>query len=260
MTALGLPDLPATLRADGAPREDLVSRVCGVLRAEIAAGRLAAGVRLPSEAELAKALKVSRPTLREATRVLAREGLLDIRHGVGTFVTGGLPPLRNALDTMSSLTSAIRAAGGEPGVTSLAVAEVEPAREVAEALRLRPGQPVACISRVRLIDGKPLGLACEYLPLGADLPLAKLKTFAGGSLYAFLAETLGVALVRSEMSVTAVAATPAQARLLAIRPGAPLLLMRETHVGRDERRVLYSVNHHNSAVIDLTLVRAGVRA
>ena len=260
MTDLRLPDLAAALWANGAPREDLASRVGGVLRAEIETRRLPAGTRLPSEADLAKLLKVSRPTLREATRVLAREGLLDIRHGVGTFVTGGLPPLRNALDTMSSLTSAIRAAGGQPGVTSLVIAEVEAPHGVAEALRVPAKQRVACISRVRLSDGKPLGLASEYLPLSPAVPFATLQTFGGGSLYQFLSDTLAVVLVRSEMSVMAVAATAAQARLLDVRPGAPLLLMRETHVGPEDRRVLYSVNHHNSAVIDLTLARVGLRA
>ena len=83
--------------------------------------------------------------------------------------------------------------------------------------------------------------------------------FDGGSLYGFLTQTLGVALLRSEMAVTAVSATAQQSRLLGVKAGAPLLLMREVHFGAGDRRVLYSVNYHNSAVIDLTLVRSGVR-
>ena len=259
MSELRLPDLAARLWTGGAPREDLVTRVCAALRAEIGGRRLIAGTRLPSEAALAKELRISRPTLREATRVLVKEGLLDVRHGVGTFVAAPSPHLRNALDTMSSLTAAIRAAGGKPGVRSLAIDDVEPPREVAEALGVPSGVRVARISRVRLIDDRPLGLAFEYLPLGEPITLAALRRFDGSSLYRFMAETLGIALLRSDMSVTAVGATAPQARLLAVRPGAPLLSMRETHVGANERPVLHSVNYHNSAVIDLTLVRAGVR-
>jgi DNA-binding GntR family transcriptional regulator len=259
MSGLCLPELSARLWADGAPREDLVTRVCAALRAEIAARGLAPGTRLPSEAVLSQDLRISRPTLREAARVLAQEGLLDIRHGVGTFVTAGRPPLRNALDSMSSLTSAIRAAGGEPRVTSLAIEEVEPPRDVAAALRLQPGARTTRIMRVRLIDDRPLGLACEYVPVTDATPFSAVRAFDGTSLYIFLTQALGIVLLSSEMSVTAVSATPSQARLLAIRSGAPLLFMRETHIGEDGRRVLHSVNHHNSAVIDLTLVRAGVR-
>ena len=259
MTDLRLPDLSARLWAGDAPREDLVTRVCGALRAEIEARRFVAGSRLPSEAALAKALGVSRPTLREATRILAQEGLIDIRHGVGTFVTAGVPHLRNALDSMSSLSSVIRAAGGEPRIRSLTFAEIEPPREVAEALDIASGARVARIERVRLIDDTPLGLASEYLPLTDRTPLAALQRFDGTSLYGFLTQALGVSLLRSEMSVTAVSATAQQARQLEIKPKSPLLFMREIHFGESGRRVLYSVNYHNSAVIDFTLLRAGVR-
>ena len=65
--------------------------------------------------------------------------------------------------------------------------------------------------------------------------------------------------MRSEMSVTAVSATAQQARQLEIKPKSPLLFMREIHFGENGRRVLYSINYHNSAVIDFTLLRAGVR-
>ncbi len=254
-----LQDLSARLWAGGAERQDLVTRVCGVLRAQLKARALPPGMRLPSEAALAKGLQVSRPTLREATRVLAREGLIDIRHGVGTFVAAAPPALHNPLDSMSSLTSAIRAAGGQPGVRSLAIDEVEPPAAVVEALRLPSGAQVVRISRVRLIDDRPLGLAHEYLPSGDRTPLSALKAFDGGSLYAFLAETLKIRLLRSEMSVTAVGATAEQARLLAVKPGAPLLFMRETHFGEDGAPILHAVNSHNSAIIDLTLFRTGVR-
>jgi DNA-binding GntR family transcriptional regulator len=259
VSELHLSDLSARLWVAGVPREDLVTRVCAALRAEIASRNLAAGTRLPSETLLSKALRISRSTLREAIRILAQEGLLDIRHGVGTFVTAERPPLRNPLDSMSSLTSAIRAAGGEPRVHSLAIEELEPPREIAAALQLAPGLRVTLITRVRLIDDRPLGLAFEYVPITEPTPFSAMRGFDGSSLYLFLTETLGVALRSSEMSVTAVSATAAQARVLAIRAGAPLLFMRETHLGEQGRRVLHSVNYHNSAVIDLTLVRAGVR-
>lgn len=44
------------------------------------------GDRLLAERELAVALDVSRPVLREALRCLAMLGLLDVQHGGGAFV------------------------------------------------------------------------------------------------------------------------------------------------------------------------------
>jgi GntR family transcriptional regulator len=260
VTELSIGDLSARLWSGGSPRDDLVTRVCDALRAQIADHAMPAGTRLPGEALLAKELKISRPTLREATRILARDGLLDIRHGVGTFVAAGSPHLRNALDYMSSLSATIRAAGRVAGVRGLSVELVSPPYEVAQALESPVGAKVACIHRVRLVDGTPLALAAEYLPLRPEVSFERLAGFSGISLYEFLTRDLELSLLRSEMSVTAVAATASQAKELGVRRGAPLLMMREVHFGEGDRRILYSINHHNSAVIDLTLVRVGSRA
>lgn len=48
--------------------------------------RFLPGDKLPNENILSEELKVSRTTLREAIRILATEGILEIRRGRGTFV------------------------------------------------------------------------------------------------------------------------------------------------------------------------------
>ncbi len=48
--------------------------------------RLNPGDRLPPERQLAELLEVSRPSLREALHILQAQGLVQIRHGQGTFV------------------------------------------------------------------------------------------------------------------------------------------------------------------------------
>lgn len=49
---------------------------------------LHAGSRLPSERELSRSLRVSRPSLREALRTLELMGVVDTKHGSGTQVAG----------------------------------------------------------------------------------------------------------------------------------------------------------------------------
>lgn len=58
-------------------------------------GELNAGDRLPSERELAAAMRISRATLREAIRVLDDAGILTVRPGSsgGIFVASGYVPL-----------------------------------------------------------------------------------------------------------------------------------------------------------------------
>ncbi|WP_459753772.1 FadR/GntR family transcriptional regulator [Streptomyces sennicomposti] len=59
------------------------------LRGAIERGEYAIGDKLPSEAELCRALEVSRPVLREALRALQTMGLTVSRTGKGTFVVAG---------------------------------------------------------------------------------------------------------------------------------------------------------------------------
>ena len=56
---------------------------------EIQTGKLRTGDKLPGELELAERLGVSRSSVREGLSILAAYGVLEIRHGQGTFVCDG---------------------------------------------------------------------------------------------------------------------------------------------------------------------------
>ena len=56
------------------------------LRSKILAGSLKRAAKLPSEKELASYYQVSSPTIREAIRALSAMGLVEVRHGSGTYV------------------------------------------------------------------------------------------------------------------------------------------------------------------------------
>ncbi|MEU8530074.1 GntR family transcriptional regulator [Streptomyces sp. NPDC048629] len=56
------------------------------LRTQISTGRIKAGARLPSEAQLAERYAVSTPTLRGALALLQGEGLVEKIHGKGNFI------------------------------------------------------------------------------------------------------------------------------------------------------------------------------
>jgi DNA-binding FadR family transcriptional regulator len=65
----------------------LYRQIAEQIRALIAKGEAAPGERLPAERDLARRLRVSRPSLREALIALEVEGLLDVRVGSGIYVT-----------------------------------------------------------------------------------------------------------------------------------------------------------------------------
>jgi len=70
----------------------------------IARGELRAGDRLPSERELARQLGISRPSLRAGLRSLMAMGVLQSRHGSGTYIAEGPPALQSeALRMLAAL-------------------------------------------------------------------------------------------------------------------------------------------------------------
>lgn len=67
-------------------RVSLVDATLSELTKAIEGGRWGVGTRLPRETELSEQLGVGRNTVREAIRVLAHKGMLEVRQGDGTYV------------------------------------------------------------------------------------------------------------------------------------------------------------------------------
>src|SRR5215510_13494438 len=71
---------------DAASPLPLYHQLAEDLFAQIRGSSLGAGEKLPSEHELAERYGVARPTVRQATDVLIRRGVLTRKRGSGTFV------------------------------------------------------------------------------------------------------------------------------------------------------------------------------
>ncbi|MFB7497340.1 GntR family transcriptional regulator [Streptomyces sp. NPDC056161] len=72
----------------------LYQQVAAAIREAILSGEFAPDSLLPSEAQLMARYGVSRPTVRNAIAALRAEGLIDVRHGKGSFVrSSGQPRL-----------------------------------------------------------------------------------------------------------------------------------------------------------------------
>ncbi|GAA2792094.1 FadR/GntR family transcriptional regulator [Saccharopolyspora taberi] len=68
------------------PRPRLYEQVVQRLREHVSATGLGAGDRLPPERELAERLGVSRASVKQAIVVLEVQGLVEVRHGGGTYL------------------------------------------------------------------------------------------------------------------------------------------------------------------------------
>lgn len=178
------------------------------------------GDPVPSERELADELGVARMTARRALDELVTSGRIVRVVGRGSFVAA--PSVRTPL-TLTSFTADMLARGHQPGSTTL-VAERATADElVAARLAVRVGTPVYRLDRLRTSDGIPMAIERVHLP-AALAPTLDLDALArGGSLYQILAAEHDLVFDGGEQVIGARAATDQEAKLLDIKPGAPLL-------------------------------------
>ena len=88
----------------GARESEAAEQVIDHVRGLIERGALRPGDRLASERQLARDVGVSRPSVRAGLRSLAAMGVVQTRHGAGTFITDGPPALVNeALGLLAAL-------------------------------------------------------------------------------------------------------------------------------------------------------------
>jgi GntR family transcriptional repressor for pyruvate dehydrogenase complex len=79
-------------------------QVVNHIRTLIESGALKPGDKIPPEREFARTLKISRASLRAGIGYLAAMGVMNVRHGVGTFVSDGPPEFgRASLSFMGAL-------------------------------------------------------------------------------------------------------------------------------------------------------------
>ncbi len=97
-----------------------------VVRTAVAAGRLQAGDRLPGLREVAEQLGVNHNTVRAAVAKLEADGLLETRHGSGTFVAASAATQLRQAALLDEVAQRARDAGVAPRELAAALYVVEP--------------------------------------------------------------------------------------------------------------------------------------
>src|SRR6266536_2985355 len=145
-------------------RRPLSVQVRDRLENAIRDGALPPGAQLPGEHELAERLSIGRSTLREALRLLEQDGVIDVRHGRGRFVSA-LATLRaeRPVTEFESVTEMLAGLGYQVRNRLLRVEETIAAAEQARALNLRQRSPVILLERVRLRDDEPLIYSLNFI-------------------------------------------------------------------------------------------------
>jgi GntR family transcriptional regulator len=106
--------------------------------------------------------------------------------------------------------------------------------EAAERLRIKPGQPVFCLQRLRLADDEPLALETSQLYfIGCEKLLE--EDFAQNSLYQLMENKYGILLIEAEQEIEAGLFDEEAAHMLKVPVNtAALFTRRITYTERDQ--------------------------
>ena len=201
----------------------LYQQIADKIEARIYSGDLRDGERLQSERELSSELGVNRLTVRRAFNVLRERGLVDRRHGGGTFVT--TPRIERFAGKFVPFTLAIRALGMRAGAYEIKFELQAADASVAEVLRLAVGAPIYNIVRVRLANDEPAVLE-QWFISAEKFPNFEQHDHVERSGYEIMETEYGITTVRATQSLEPVIATAYEAELLGIKEGDPLMLER----------------------------------
>lgn len=205
---------------------------------EIASGRLAPDMRLPSEPELCRIYHVRRHSLRRALAALEAEGKLRIEHGRGAFVERA-PLINYVVGTRTRFRQNLMAQGMTAGGETISERQTVADDHVAEALGIRRRARVFEICRRGFADDLPISVNCAYYDAVRFPDMAE-KRRAGISVTDIYRAHGIEDYLRGRTTILTRQATEAEASLLMLRPGQPVLQVQKVDIDRQDRPIGFS--------------------
>jgi GntR family transcriptional regulator len=225
-------------------------RIQSTIRKRIDAGQLRPGDAVSSERDLAKLHQVSLMTARHALATLEREGLVERRRGIGTFVAAPKIHFNRLMSYTEQM--AARNLSAASKVLSLKAIADEP--DISARLSLPPSESIIKIERIRHAAEEPFALETCYLshnqfPDILNAPLGR------ESLFAHIERTYGVKLGYADEEIDATAADPETAELLGVPRRDPLLRIRQLIFSTHNRVLMYVIGIYRSDRHNLVIRR-----
>lgn len=214
-----------TLRRDRL--ESLYAQLAEALERDIAGGKYAAFDRLPSEQALMEQHGVSRVTVRQAIALLHRKGLIEVKQGKGTFVTGSV--VQHGLDNLTGFYDSLIAQGLRPSTQLLEFRTATPADRASTALEGDSRRAIA-MRRLYRLRGHAFAVV-DGIVVTDSTPVAK-EQMETHTIYQLLRDVVGEQVVKADISIRARAVGKRIGTLLKLAPGRPLLVMERASLAK----------------------------
>ena len=221
--------------------------------------QVAQGDKLPSEAEIAKLIGVSRNTIRETYIALESEGIIVRRHGVGTFVVR-TPVIKESLMTdMTGLFSKIKTSGYKASLRALSVDYTLAPPEVVQAFDVFPSKSLLCVKRVLVADATPAVYLIDYFHSNDKLDNYDWDHF-DGNMINLISELLEIGDIHFQSRFLAIIPDSELTEYLDLTKGQPIIKVLSTITAPNNHSIGYSIAYFNPTVVELTTTRIIRRA
>ena len=225
-------------------------RIQQAIRKRIDSGQLRPGDAVNSERDLAKLHDVSLMTARHALASLEREGVVERRRGVGTFVSA--PKIH--FNKLMSYTEQMAARSLTAASKTIFAKLIDNEPDAAARLSVAPTRQLIKLERLRHASDEPFALETCYLSAD-DFPNLLSVPLGHDSLFATLERNYNVKLGYADEEVDATAADPRTADLLKVPRREPLLRIRQVIYSTQGKRVLYVLGIYRSDRHNLVIRR-----
>ena len=222
----------------------LFSRIQEYIADLILTGKLTPETKIQSERDFSEDLGVSRMTVRKALTELVNEGLLERKHGSGTYVAK--PKITYDAREMVNYTQAMQQRNIATASQLLEFGEMVASRRLAEILKIEIGNPLYRVSLLRFANRVPVILErgffpCAHFPKLEDWDLEKCSTLD------LLTNVYHMKPGLISQTVGAVAAVDTVAQQLRVEEGFPLMML---------ARIIYSDETKTPVVFSQDFLRS----
>ncbi len=197
----------------------------------ILSGKLLPESKIQSEREFSEELGVSRMTVRKALTELVGEGLLERRHGSGTYVAKPRVTYESheLVDNLQAMHSRNIATASQ----LLEFSEVAASRRLAEQLQVEIGYPLYRLVILRFANRVPVLLERVFIPCSLS-PNLEEWDLEKNAIIDLLVNVYALKTSRISQTFEAVAAEETIAKQLRIEDGYPLLMLTRILYGAAE--------------------------
>lgn len=228
-------------------------QIAEMLEKKIRDGEWEIGQKLPGELELAKEYHVGRSTIRETLNILQQKGMIDKRHGSGTYVKENKQRLENQILFLSSTGQMIESAGYYAGSVFYGVSHETPDLVFAEKLKLSGQDKIVVMNRERTANGVPVVFSYNVFP--EKLVGSMFDEGLNGSIFQLLEEQCGVRIAYADTQLKGVDSNNTWDEQALVYLGGPVVLLEQLHMSEDGRPVLFSFDYIRTDIVSLSLRR-----